>query len=67
VRIGERIHGYRLVSVNERTAIFEKDNRQFTVSMGSDARVAQAPGNQRDRIVPAEAARTVPDARTESQ
>jgi hypothetical protein len=42
MRIGDRVRGYRLVGVQERAAIFEKDNRKVTVSMSSNARPADA-------------------------
>jgi hypothetical protein len=41
VRIGDQIHGYRLVAVHARTAIFEKDKAQFTVSMRSNLPAAR--------------------------
>jgi hypothetical protein len=67
VRIGERIHGYRLVSVHERSAIFDKDGRQVTVSMGGNARVAQASAPQPDQAALPEAAGSVRPARADGQ
>jgi hypothetical protein len=42
VRIGEQVHGYRLVAVQERTAVFEKDKTKVTVSMRSSGPAAEA-------------------------
>ena len=36
VRIGDEVHGYRLVEVHERRAVFEKNKTRFTVSVQSD-------------------------------
>ena len=33
VRIGESIHGYRLVAVQDRAAVFEKDSATFTLAL----------------------------------
>jgi hypothetical protein len=65
VRIGEQIYGYRLIAVQERTAIFEKDGMKYAVSMRSNARVADAPGKEPDKMLPAEGAGAAPDGREE--
>ena len=33
VRVGESLHGYRLLEVHDRSAVFEKDNVRVTVDM----------------------------------
>jgi hypothetical protein len=33
VRVGDQVQGYRLVAVHDRGAVFEKDNKQFTVPL----------------------------------
>ena len=33
VRVGDHVHGYRLVAVHARGAVFEKDKTQFTVPL----------------------------------
>jgi hypothetical protein len=47
VRVGESIQGYRLVTVHERTAIFEKNNAHFTLSITpmQEPRLPPAAGN----------------------
>jgi len=50
VRIGEEVHGYRLVAVHERQAVFEKNNKRFTLFIRSDGR---APNAARDTDAPA--------------
>ena len=33
VRVGESLHGYRLLEVHDRSAVFEKNNMRITVDM----------------------------------
>lgn len=35
VRVGESVQGYRLVSVHDRSAVFEKNNAKFTLEIGT--------------------------------
>jgi len=50
VRIGDQVYGYRLVAVHERQAVFEKNNKRFTLFIRSDGR---APNAARDTDAPA--------------
>jgi len=38
VRVGESVHGYRLLAVQDRSAVFEKNNAKFTLSIGTNGR-----------------------------
>jgi hypothetical protein len=38
VRVGESVHGYRLLAVQDRSAVFEKNNAKFTLSVGTNGR-----------------------------
>lgn len=45
VRIGDEVHGYRLVEVHEGEAVFERNNTRFTISIRGNG---QAPGASRE-------------------
>jgi hypothetical protein len=49
VRIGDQVYGYRLVAVHERQAVFEKNNKRFTLFIRGDGR---APNAARDTDAP---------------
>ncbi len=42
VRLGDQVYGYRLVAVHERQAVFEKNNKRFTVFIRGDGQASTA-------------------------
>jgi hypothetical protein len=47
VRIGDEIHGYRLVEVHERTAVFEKNKTRFSVSIRVNTQNSEGAGQEK--------------------
>lgn len=43
VRVGDLVQGYRLVAVQDRSAVFEKNNARFTVHIAGAQSKPQAP------------------------
>lgn len=48
VRVGESVQGYRLVAVQDRSAVFEKNNARHTLTLQGGARGEAAPPMKKD-------------------
>jgi hypothetical protein len=44
VRVGESVHGYRLVAVHDRSAVFEKNNSKLTLTIRDERRAQPGVG-----------------------